>query len=79
MLYLDAPREELVRRILARAAEQGRADDNEQTVQNRLRVFDQATQPLVEYYRGRGLLHVVDAAQDADVVTAAILDAIGAE
>ena len=78
VVYLDAPREELVRRILARAADQGRADDNEQTVQNRLRVFDQATEPLVDHYRGRGLLHVVDAAQDADAVTADILAAIGA-
>lgn len=78
VVYLDAPRGELVRRILARAAEQGRADDNEVTVQNRLRVFDEATEPLVDYYRGRGLLHVVDAAQHEDAVTDAILSAIGA-
>jgi adenylate kinase len=78
VIYLGAPREELVRRILARAAEQGRADDNEQTVQNRLRVFDEATAPLVTHYRERGLLQVIDAAQDADTVTADILRAIGA-
>ena len=66
VVYLDAPREELVRRILARAKVEGRADDNEETVQNRLRVFDEATRPLVDYYRERGLLHVIDAAQDAD-------------
>jgi adenylate kinase len=77
VVYLDAPRDVLVRRILARAAEQGRADDNEATVQNRLRVFDEATEPLVGYYRERGLLHVIDAAQDEDSVTAAILSAIG--
>lgn len=78
VVYLDAPRAELVRRILARAAEQGRADDNEATVQNRLRVFDEATEPLVDYYRERGLLHVVDANQDEDAVTDAILSAIAA-
>ena len=76
MIYLDAPREELTRRILARAETEGRSDDNEETVQNRLRVFDEATRPLVEYYRERGLLHVVDAAQDADAVTAEILAAL---
>jgi adenylate kinase len=70
VLYLDVPREELVRRILARAGEQDRADDNEQTVQTRLRVFDEATRPLIEHYRERGLLHVVDAARDPDTVTA---------
>lgn len=76
VLYLDAPRPELVRRILARAKIEGRADDNPQTVENRLRVFDEATRPLVEYYRDRGLLHVIDADQDEDAVTRDILEAL---
>lgn len=76
VVYLDAPREELVRRILARAETEGRADDNPETVTNRLRVFDEATHPLVEYYRDRGLLHVVNADQNEDEVTAAILTAL---
>jgi adenylate kinase len=77
VLYLDAPRAELVRRILARAEKEGRADDNPRTVENRLRVFEQATAPLVDYYRERGLLHVINANQDEDAVTAEILDALG--
>lgn len=77
VIYLDVPREELMRRILLRAKEQNRTDDNEETVANRLHVFDQATSPLVEYYQGRGLLHAIDAARDADVVTTAILDSLG--
>ena len=76
-IYLDAPREELMRRILARAEIEGRADDNEETVRNRLRVFDEATEPLVDYYRERGLLHVINADQDEDAVTADILAALG--
>ncbi len=76
VLYLEAPRAELIRRILARAAIEGRADDNRATVENRLEVFAEATHPLVECYRDRGLLHVIDAAQDEDVVTAAILAAL---
>ena len=79
VIYLDAPREELVRRILARADVEGRADDNPETVKNRLRVFDEATAPLVDYYRGRGLLRVVDAAQDEDAVTADILRELGVD
>jgi adenylate kinase len=75
-IYLDAPRDELVRRILARAAVEGRSDDNPETVKTRLQVFDEATRPLVEYYRERGLLHVIDAAQDEDSVTAAIVTAL---
>ena len=79
VLYLDAPREELVRRILARAEVEGRADDNPDTVANRLRVFDDATRPLVDYYRDRGLLHVINADQHEDEVTADILKALGVE
>jgi adenylate kinase len=76
VLYLDVDRAELVRRILARAEIEGRSDDNDETVANRLRVFDEATRPLVDYYRARGLLHVVDAAKDEDAVTAEILAAL---
>jgi adenylate kinase len=78
-IYLDVPREELVRRILERAKEQGRSDDNEQTVANRLQVFDEATRPLIDYYRDRGLLHVIDAARDEPTVTTAILDSLGVD
>ena len=73
VIYLDAPRDELVRRILARAEIEGRADDNPQTVANRLQVFDEATRPLVDYYRERGLLKVINANQGEDEVTAEII------
>lgn len=79
VVYLDVSREELTRRILRRAEEQGRTDDNERTVANRLHVFDEATRPLVDYYRERGLLHTIDAARDADTVTTAILDSLGVQ
>jgi adenylate kinase len=76
VIYLDAPRDELVRRIVSRAEIEGRADDNMETVTNRLQVFEEATRPLVEYYRERGLLHVVDASRGEDEVTAEILAAL---
>jgi adenylate kinase len=76
VIYLDAPRDVLVARIVARAEIEGRSDDNLETVTNRLRVFDEATAPLVDYYRGRGLLHVVNADQHEDEVTAEILAAL---
>lgn len=77
VVYLEAPREELVRRILARAEVEGRLDDNPETVSNRLHVFDEATRPLVDYYRGRGLLHVVNAALSEGEVEREILAALG--
>jgi adenylate kinase len=79
VIYLDAPRDELVRRILARAEKEGRSDDNPETVANRLRVFEEATAPLVDYYRERGLLNMVNADQHEDAVTAEILRALGVD
>jgi len=77
VIYLDVARDELVRRILARAEVEGRADDNPETIRARLQVFDEATLPLVAHYRERGLLHEINADQDADAVTAEILKALG--
>jgi adenylate kinase len=76
VVYLDVAEDELVRRMLKRAEIEGRADDNLETVANRLRVFDDVTKPLVEYYRVRDLLYIVDAAQSEDEVTEAILAAL---
>lgn len=37
-----------------------RADDNEATVRNRLEVYARSTAPLIDYYKGKGLLHKID-------------------
>jgi len=57
---LEVPEDELVRRIAGRAADEGRTDDTEETVRNRLRVYRDQTQPLIDYYGGQGLLKAVD-------------------
>ena len=54
-----------------------RADDNEETVSKRLTAYHEQTAPLLPYYEGKGLLKVIDGAQDIAVVTQeliAILD-----
>jgi adenylate kinase len=76
VIYLDAPREELLRRILARAELEGRVDDNPETVNTRLEIFDEATRPLIDYYGGRGMLQIIDANRDEDTVTDEILAAL---
>jgi adenylate kinase len=78
VIYLDVGHDELMRRILARAQIEGRADDNPETVENRLQVFEESTRPLIDYYRKRGLLHVIDANRSEDEVTASILEALTA-
>jgi adenylate kinase len=77
VIYLEASRDELVQRILARANVEGRSDDTAEIVHNRLEVFDEATHPLVDYYRSRGLLHVIDANLSEEEVAAQIIAAIG--
>jgi adenylate kinase len=69
VLWLDVPPQELVRRLVERSSEQDRADDTPDTVSRRLQVYEDATRPLLDYYRGRGLLVTVDASQSPSAVT----------
>jgi len=50
VVLLDVETDELVARLLKRAAEQGRADDNEQIIRRRLEVYQAETTPLVDHY-----------------------------
>jgi len=74
VIEIRADEETLVKRIINRAKESGgaRADDNEEVIRNRLEVYRELTEPLVEYYRGEGLLKSVDGMQPVEVVTASI-------
>ncbi len=55
-----------------------RPDDNEATVAERLRVYDEKTRPLIEFYRARGLLRVISAEGEVDEVTRRLTQALGA-
>lgn len=54
-----------------------RDDDKPETIQNRLDVYEKSTSPLVEYYRGQGLLKAVDGARSIDEVYADVKEALG--
>jgi adenylate kinase len=54
-----------------------RADDREDVIENRLKVYESQTRPLVEHYQARGLLKVVDADQAVERVYAEFLRAAG--
>jgi adenylate kinase len=55
-----------------------RPDDNEATVAERLKVYDEKTKPLIEFYRGHGILRSIDAEGELDEVTARLEEALGA-
>jgi adenylate kinase len=72
-VHLYAPDTVLTRRLLARAGQEGRADDTADVIRHRLQVFAETTGPLVAYYQERGILVAVDADQRPESVTAEIL------
>jgi adenylate kinase len=75
-VQLEVPTELLVERIAGRAREEGRADDTPESVRTRLKVYEEQTAPVVDYYRQRGLLSVVDGVGEVDEVFARIIGAL---
>jgi adenylate kinase len=64
---------ELVDRLRKRAALENRTDDSEKTVQNRLRVYEEQTAPLIDFYRQRSLLREVEGQGSVEEVQSGIL------
>ncbi|MEI8260820.1 MAG: adenylate kinase [Actinomycetes bacterium] len=60
--------DEVVGRLVRRAADQGRADDTEDVIRRRLEVYAEQTAPLLAVYSARGLLVQVDGLGDIDEV-----------
>lgn len=54
-----------------------RDDDKEQTIANRLQVYEKQTAPLVDYYRQRGLLRAIDGVGEIDQIRARVIEALG--
>ena len=72
-----SPQEELDDCIEAGGELLQREDDNEETIRNRLTVYERETAPLIDYYRGRNLLRVVKAEGDIDDVYARLRASLG--
>lgn len=75
VLLIDVPEDELVRRSLLR----GRGDDTEEVIRQRQRVYREKTEPLIGYYRERGLLREIDGNVAVDEVTSRMYAALGVE
>jgi adenylate kinase len=69
--------DEVVGRLLKRAAEQGRSDDTEAVVRRRLEVYFEQTAPLIAAYEAQGLLTKVDGMGAIDEVTSRVLAVLG--
>jgi adenylate kinase len=73
VIHLEVAGEELRRRLLARAAHEGRSDDSEDVITHRFEVYTTETEPLLAFYRGRNLVLDIDGEQDEERVFADIV------
>jgi len=71
-----APEAALVERMLGRAKAEGRADDRPETIRERLRVYREKTEPLVDFYRQRELLADVEGVGSVEDVSARLDQAL---
>lgn len=76
VLSVDEPA--LVERLRKRAELEGRSDDNEAAIRTRMQVYRKQTEPLIDYYRGRGILVELDGMGSVDEVAARIEGALAA-
>jgi len=77
-LALEVDEEALIARLLKRAQIEGRADDNEATIRNRMRVYRAQTEPLIAYYRRKGLLRGLDGSGSIEDVERRIQEGLAA-
>ena len=79
MVYMDVPEEELVRRILLRGRDSGRADDaSEEVIRNRIRIYNEQTAIVADHYSAQGKYSAIDGIGSIDEITGRIAKAIEA-
>ncbi|CAJ1070642.1 hypothetical protein FQN60_008308 [Xyrichtys novacula] len=78
LLYVDARGETMVKRLMKRGETSGRSDDNEETIKKRLDLYYKATEPVIAFYEGRGIVRKVDSELPVDEVFGQVAKAIDA-
>jgi adenylate kinase len=78
VVQLTAPDEELISRLLGRAKETGRSDDNEAVIRHRLELYHEQTEAVVARYAERNILTKVDGIGSIDRVTSRVLETVRA-
>jgi adenylate kinase len=78
VIELVVPRDESIARIARRAADQGRSDDTEEVIANRLAIYERETAPILEVYRTRDIVDRIDGVGSMDDITDRIVAALEA-
>ncbi len=76
MLNLEVNREELIDRLIKRGELSGRSDDNPETIEKRINVYDQQTAPVIDFYKQEGTFHAIEGVGGIDNIFARICKAI---
>lgn len=76
VIGLEVPEEELIDRMIKRGQQTGRADDNPETIKNRLKVYHESTTPLRDYYIKEGKYRQINGTGSVDDIFAEIAKAI---
>jgi adenylate kinase len=76
VLFFQVPDELAVERLHVRALQEGRTDDTPEIIRHRLEVFHKSTEPVVEYYRSRGILVGIHAERPIDAVFAEVQEVL---
>jgi adenylate kinase len=77
VINFAVPDEELVKRLLGRAEQEGRSDDNPESIKNRLQVFKEKTQPLIQYYSDKKILRDINGLGSTAEIAAAVQNVVG--
>lgn len=77
VVNFEVPDEELVKRLLGRAEQEGRSDDNPESIKNRLQVFKAKTQPLISYYERKNKLRHINGLGTTSEIAERVKAAVG--
>lgn len=76
VVSLDVDDEELIRRLVKRGLESGRADDTEEVIRQRLNVYNNQTKPLLDYYAGKKILRSIHGTGSIDQIFESVTEMI---
>ena len=75
-LSLTADEDEMVDRLVKRGEKSGRSDDTPEVIRNRQKIYWEQTAPLLDFYRGKGILKEVDGLGEIPEITERILNVL---
>jgi adenylate kinase len=76
MVNLEVPKDELVSRLLKRGETSGRSDDNLETIEKRISVYESQTKPVIDYYKEKKVYKSIQGVGSIDEIFGSIAEAI---